>query len=203
MSLHIRIAQSQSQQPPTLPLYRLAWDDENPDYGYKCRTQSGSWSGPDNPPAVMRYYPEQREQSGDYRVNLAIPYDWKPAIIALNDGDVQKFDYLVGRWRALYNQTGWPKQAYISMSGNVLQGYSVGGWLRFQTLRPSDLFKVRGMTIKTHSQFVHRFTCVTWDAKTKTTKHIESTGTPRGQVYFYLVTVEGFAYIPLRHVVRL
>ncbi len=186
---------------PSNERVRVVWDDENPDYGYKCRTQQGGWAGPDNPPAVYRFYPEPREGAGDFRVNLADPYDWKPAIIAVNDGDEQKFDYLTGPGRAQYNQTGWAMQAYLAMSGNVLMGEFVGDWFRFLTLKQCDVDKAGWMSIVTHPWYVHRFTCVTWDRVTRTTKRIESTGTPRGQVYYYLVTKEGIAYIPRRHVV--
>lgn len=198
----IRLDPQPGAPPPVVVptgLARVVWDDENPDYNYKSRTQMPGWESVDNPPAVYRFYPEPRK-SGDYRVNLAVPYDWKTAIIAVNGGDVRDWEYLTSPGRATYNQTGWPMQAYITMSGNKLQGERVGDWFRFETLKPGDVAKVAGMTIETHPQFVHRFTCVTWDAQTKTTKHIESTGTARGQVYFFLVTKEGIAYIPFRHV---
>lgn len=185
--------------------YTVTWDDQNPDYGYKSRTQTLDLAT-DNPPAVYRFLPEPREGSGDYRVNMAIPYDWKPAIVALNGGGAEgerRWGYLVGPERATYNSTGWPKQAYITFSGNELRGEFVGNWFRFETLRPADLSRVAGMTIQSHPWFVHRFTCVTWVQATQTTKHILSTGTPRGDVFFYLVTKEGVAYIPKRHVVRL
>jgi hypothetical protein len=83
------------------------------------------------------------------------PYNWKSAMIQLNGGDEQKFYYLTGSARATYNQTGWPMQAYLTMSGNRLQGEQIGEWFRFETLKPSDLAKAKGMTIQTHPQFVH------------------------------------------------
>lgn len=184
------------------PRYRFAWDDENPDYDYKCRTQSDGFTGPDNPPAVMRFYPIMREEAGDFRVNLQIPYDWEPAIIAMNGGDAGKFGYLIGPSRAQFNTTGWPKMAYVGMCGNLLNGERVGEWFRFQTLVPSDVSRVRGWTIASHPQFIHRFTCVTWDTVNRVTKRINSTGTQRGDVFYPLITKEGFAYIPWRHVVK-
>lgn len=185
---------------PALTKVRVVWDDENPDYGYKSRTQQKKWSGPKNPPAVYRFYPEMREQSGDYRVNMASPYDWKSAIVRVNGNRIQWFNYLTGRGRATYNKRGWPQQAYITMSGNTLEGEFVGDWFKFNTLKQSDVFKAGGMNINTFPQYVHRFTCVTWDKKKKTTKRIPSSGTPKGQVYYFLVTKEGVAYIPKRHV---
>jgi hypothetical protein len=184
--------------------YYVAWDDMNPDYGNKCRTVMYPHIKAKSPPAVYRFYPEPREQSGDYRVNLSSPYDWKPAIVALNGGGeegLRDWGYLVGPARASYNSTGWPMQAYITFSGNELRGEMVGNWFRFVTLRPSDLPSVAGMTIQSCPWFVHRFTCVGWDGQN--TKRIESTNTLRGQVHFYLVTKEGAGYIPARHVVRM
>ena len=184
------------------PRFRFVWDDENPDYDYKSRTL-GSDLGPDNPPAVMRFYPEMREKAGDFRVNLDSPYNWKPAIIAMNDGDEQKFSYLTGTGRAQFNQTGWPMMAYVGMSGNEIEILEkIGDWYKIKTLQQSDVSRVAGWTILTHPKEIHRFTCITWDAKTKTTKRINSTGTPRGQVYYPLVTEEGCAYIPTRHVIK-
>lgn len=184
-----------------LPMVQVVWDDQNIDYNYKSRTQMPGWDVPDNPPAVYRFYPEMRDNSGDYRVNLDSPYNWKPQMIELNDGDESKWGYLVGPSRAQYNNTGWPMQAYLTMSGNKLQGEFIGNWYRFITLKQSDLSKVKGMTIVSHPQFVHRFTCVSWDSRTRTTVRINSTGTQKGQVYYYLITKEGYAYIPKRHVI--
>ncbi len=202
MSLHIHITPAKIPQ-PAMNLYRIVWDDENPDYGFKCRTQSGSWTGPDNPPAVMRYYPIMREKAGEFPVDLSDPYDWKPFVIRLNDNDEHKFYYWCGKERAQFNKNGWPMFQNVGMSGNTLQGEQVGNWFRFETLKPSDLSKAWNMSRVSHSWFIHTFTCVTWDARTRTTKHIFSTGTPVGSVDYPLVTNEGFAYIPLRHVVKL
>ncbi len=200
ISLRLAIRKAQTTLPPP-ERFRVVWDDENPDWNYKCRTQfPGSTIKPDNPPAVMRFFNEPREKSGDYRVNME---GWRNAIIALNGGDVQKFDFLVGPARATYNTTGWPQQAYITFSGNELRGEYVGNFFRFETLKPSDVGRVAGMTIQTHPHVVQRFTCVTWDSVNKVTKHIEHTGTPRGDVHFFLVTKEGFAFMPKRHVVRI
>jgi len=188
------------------PRFRFVWDDENPDYDYKSRTL-GSDLGPDNPPAVMRFYPEMREKAGDFRVNLEYPYDWEPVITEVNnyDGDgAHRFRYLGGEGLALYNQTGWPMQAYLGMSGNEIEVLErIGDWYKIKTLTQSDVSRVAGWTIATHPREIHRFTCITWDNVNKVTKRINSTGTPRGQVYYPLVTKEGFAYIPVRHVVKI
>lgn len=198
--------QTQLPPPPVVVpagLVSVVWDDQNPDYNFMSRTKQLGWRGTEtqNPPAVYRFYPEMREKSGDYRVNLADPFDWKPSLIRVNGGDAQKFRYLTTAGVAQYNQTGWPMQAYLTMSGNKLAGEVVGQWFGFETLKPGDLGKVGGMTIVTHPHLIHRFTCVTWDPRTRTTERINSSGTPRGDVFYYLVTKEGIAYIPLRHVI--
>ena len=184
-------------QPPAR--YRVVWDDENIDFGYKCRTQTAGFIGPDNPPAVMRFYPEPIDKMGDFRVNLSTPYDWKPTIIAINGGVYGDWEYLVDPKRATYNTTGWPMQAYLTMSGNELDVLEItAGWVKFRTLRQADAEAAKSMTLGKH---VHKFTCVTW--KDGKTVHIESTGTPRGEVLFPLVSKEGYGYIPLRHVVKI
>ena len=190
--------------PDGLELVRVVWDDENPDWSLKCRTQDPGFVGPKSPPAVNRFYPKGREDGGDYRVNLAKPYDWKNGIISLNGGGsegVRRWQYLTGPGRAQYNSTGWPRQAHLAMSGNKLRGKFIGEWFEFETLKQNDLTRAQTMTIETHPHLVHRFTCVGWQFGK--TKHIESTNTARGQVYYFLVTEEGKAYIPRRHVKRL
>lgn len=186
--------------PPSTPgnLAAIVWDDQNPDYQFRCRTLADGFIGPDNPPAVMRFYPVMRENAGDFSVDIRT---WRDTIIRLNGGDTQKFNYWIGIKRAQFNSQGWPMLKYVGMCGNKLNGEVVGRWFRFETLMPSDVARARGMTIHTHPQFIHRFTCVTWDARNQVTRRINSTGTARGDVFFPLITKEGFAYIPLRHVV--
>jgi hypothetical protein len=197
-------------RPPTPPtpngLVTVVWDDQNPDYNFMSRTRKADYQGPPAPPAVNRFMPyiiPNPDRMGDYRVNMADPYNWKPAIVDVNGGDVHKWEYLVDRERAIYNNgtQGWPMQMYLVFSGNKLQGEYVGDWFRFQTLKPADLAKVKGMTIETHSHLVHRFACIAWDGINDRTKRIASTNTARGQVYMFVVTREGTGYIPRKHVV--
>ncbi len=189
------------------PRFRFAWDDEIEDYQYKCRTQSPGFVGPDNPPAVLRYAPAiVKEPIGDYRVNLTKDpsWRWQETVIALNGGDDQKFSYWTGPGRAQFNSTGWSQLGYLGMCGNEIHVLErVSGWVRFETLRPTDWLRARSMSIETHPCLIHRFVCVTWDAATQTTKHIESTGTARGQVVYPLVTNEGSAWIPEQMIVEM
>jgi hypothetical protein len=155
---------------------------------------------------VLRFYPERREGSGDYRVNLTKDpsWGWEETFITINGGDERKFDYLVTSNRAQFNTTGWPKMAYLGMCGNEVNILErVPGWVRFQTLKPQDWHKARSMSRVTHPTLIHTFTCITWDRETQTTKRIPTTGTPRGMVDFPLVTWEGYGWIPSRFVIRI
>ena len=190
------------------PRYRFCWDDENADYGFRSRTLSEDLKAK-SPPAVIRYYrgqdddkPPKDEKAGDFRVNLETPVNWRPFVIALNGEDERKFSYWIGKARAQFNSTGWPRFAYVGMCGNEIKVIEkIGEWYKFETLKQTDIDRAQGMTILTHPHFIHRFTCVTW--KNNQTVRIHSTNTPRGDVHYPLVTKEGYAFIPARHVVQI
>jgi hypothetical protein len=179
--------------------FRFAWDDENVDYNFKSRTQQEGWPKKLRfPPAVLRYYPVMKDKAGDFRVDISA---WKSFIMNLNnDTTGRKFNYWTARGRAQFNQTGWPRFMYVGMCGNYLDGAPVDEkWFRFETLKVTELERAQGMTRATHPQFIHTFTCVGF--KNGQTVHVSSTGTLRGIVDYPLITKEGFAFIPLRHVV--
>jgi hypothetical protein len=192
----------------TISRHRFAWDDENPDYGYKCRTQTSGFVGPDNPPAVMPFY-SIRDERDRQRINLTADpsWRWEETIVALNGGGAEgehRFNWWINANTAQFNTTGWAQMAYLGMCGNEINVLErIGDWVKFETMRPDDWDIARNMSIATRPCYIHRFTCVTWNAQTKTTKRILSTGTARGDVFYPLVTVEGYAYIPARHVVRM
>jgi hypothetical protein len=183
--------------------YRVVWDDENPDWGYKCRTQFPGFTGPDNPPAVNRFAFEPlppAQRIGDYRVDISA---WEsPFKILNNDTTGRLFGYWTDPNLAQFNDKGFPFLAYLLFSGNEIRGERVGDWFRFVTLKPGDDDKVQGMTIQTHPHLVHRFTCVTWKVVNGVgfTLHINSTGTPKGDLFYHVVTKDGFGFIPWRHV---
>ena len=176
------------------------------DWNFACRTQyPGNTISTDNPPAVLNFY-SVRNEADRQRINLEKDptWRWKETVIALNGGDVRKFDYWVGPTRAQFNDTGWARLAYVGMCGNEIKVLeTVGDWVRFETLKPTDWLRARSMTRATHPHLIHSFHCVTWDPKTRTTVHIESTGTARGIVLYPLVTWEGYGWIPARNVVRI
>jgi hypothetical protein len=205
ISLRLAIRRAQTALPP-VSRFRFCWDDENSDYGFKCRTLTETQIKTDNPPAVIRYSPVTKEGAGDFRVDVSA---WKAFVIALNGGGEEgyrRWEYWCGKARAQFNGTGWPMLAYVGMCGNYLQGVRQGDWFRFETLKPGDLQRAQGMTRATHPHLIHTFTCVTWSKNETTgefyTKHILSTGTPRGIVDYPLITREGYAFIPARHIVE-
>lgn len=180
--------------------YRIAWDDETPRFNYKSRTQAEGWLGLKSPPAVYRYYPVMKDGAGDFRVDIS---DWWDQCVALNGGDVRDVEYWSNRQSGQFNRTGWPKFANVGMSGNYLKVLDISnGWVKFETLKPTDLQKAKTMTRLNNPEFVHTFTCVSWDTELKKTKHIVGTNTARGIVDYYLITKEGYAYIREYDVVR-
>lgn len=183
--------------PPAITGAYFAWDDQNPDYNNKCRTQMPDYHGPDNPPAVLRFYPEPIDRMGDFRVDISA---WKQFFLNLNGGSEHKFDYWTGPETSQFNQTGWAKLAYLGMSGNAIKVLELTpAWVKFETLKASEI----PAWSMTDPCFIHSFHCVTWDRETKTTKRILSTGAPIGTILYPLVTKEGYAWIPRRHVAGL
>lgn len=179
-------------------IFRIRWDDEIAEFHYRSRTASPKWNGLPGTPAVFRYYPAPREGSGDYRVNLASPYDWRLPIIRLM-GDGKKFAYWTGRGRAQFNSQGWPLFMYVGMSGNLLHGELVGNWLRFQTLKQSDANRLDKVIDDT---LIHKFSIVAWRNKNGVWTTTRTFNTPQGIVRYPLVTKEGMAYIPARYVIE-
>ncbi len=105
-----------------------------------------------------------------------------------------KSRYLFSPTTALFNDKGYPLQAYVTMSGNKFKGEIIGDWFRFVTLKPAS--NVLGISYTTHPEFVHRFDLVCY--KDKLTYH--KPNTPQGIIYYYLVTNDGLGYIPKQYV---
>lgn len=173
---------------PSSQLMILRGDEELADFGYKSRTAGLSYAWT---PSVFRFEKTARPPKSDYRVDISPMYG---AISALNGADKKTLEYLYSDKTALFNNTGKPKQAYITMSGNKFEVIEIaGGYLKFKTLKPSS--NVSGMTWQTHPQFVHRFDLVGWVDKTTRHKAVIKPEIP--VIYYYLVTKEGFGYIPI------
>ena len=176
----------------------IVGDEELAEWNYQSRTNHPSWTQPYIcTPSVQRYYPEPREKSGDYRVDISpLLGDY----LVLNGEDSRedpKSRYLFNPGTALFNSTGYPQQAYVTMQGNELMVVDEqNGWYKFQTLRPTD--KVRHMTNISHPHFVHRFDLVCWDNELKRTYHKPVRW--GWEIYYFLITREGYAWMPVRYV---
>lgn len=201
MSISVSIAVRPSVAvPQPTGLWQIVGDELLQDWGFKSRTLT--ITKPDGTlfsqlPSVMRYAPKPEYAPGDYRVDET----WlRDEYIRINnyDGDGLRRceNYLWKADTALYNNQGFPKRQYLTMSRNVVQEIEwAGQYLKFKTLRPGN--STAGMTNATHPQYVHRFDLVGHNAA-KETYH--TWNTPRGNVYYFLTSVEGFAFIHERFV---
>jgi hypothetical protein len=152
-------------------------------------------------PSVMRFSPSPEYSPGDYRVNeepLRFQY------VRINDYDGNGLsrctNYLWKDNTALYNNKGFPYRQYLVMSRNLLKGIrweenDKGRFLKFETIRPTDL--VSHMTVNSHPHLVHGFDLVGHNSS-KQTYH--TWNTPRGLIYYFLTSVEGYGYIHERYV---
>jgi hypothetical protein len=175
-------------------------DEELLEWNFESRTSPRNETATINykcTPSVFRFYPQPREGSGDFRVNIT---PMRSALLTLNGGDERKLEYLFNPGTALYNSTGYPKQAYVTMSRNEVKVIGrLGEWLKIATLTPTA--NVSHMTYTSYPEYVHRFDLVCWDRIDETTYHHYNT--PRGHILYYLVTNEGFAWINQRYVKEL
>ena len=184
-----------------LKLWVLMGDEELGLYNRKSRTADPKWqeahpvSG-NCTPSVFRFDKQPIEPKNDYRVDIS-PLDG--SIRALND-DSKKVDYLYADNTALYNSTGYPKQAYITMSGNMLLEDGIeGNYLRFKTITPNS--ETLGLSHVKTPWFVHRFDIVCF-TKDGATYHTHTINNNIKDVDYFLVTKEGVGYIPLDRVKR-
>lgn len=190
---------------PTANYYEVVGDESLPDWNYQSRTLTvlkADGSLFNQLPSVMRYDKYPQPNVNDWRVDET----WlRDEYIRINnyDGDgIRRCDnYLWKDDTALYNNKGFPYRQYLTMSRNLLQEVewvtAVGGarYLKFKTLQPGN--STLGMTNAMHPQYVHRFDLVGHKAD-GTTYH--TWNTPRGFVYFFLTSVDGYAWLPERFV---
>ena len=160
-----------------------------PDWGYLIQT-----------PSVFRFEREwvnvTRRNPTDYKVDIS-PLDSE--IRRLNENHPNKIARLYSGGTALFN-TGWPKQGYLVMSGNVLREIEVvDGLLKFSTVTPQTV--VSGITRALQPWFVMRWDLVTYDKVDGEiiTKHVIDR---YGEIYWFLCSAEGYGYLPLRWVKR-
>lgn len=189
-----------------MSLYVVRGDEELIDWDKRSRTYmvlkpDGSYFR--YLPSVMRYSRTLEYFPGDYRVNETPLQNQYYRINGINGEEICE-KYLFRDGNALYNADtedgrGFPKRQYLTMSRNFLKplGWETEGnqrYLRFETVTPNS--NVSQMTVLSHPWFIHRFDLVghnssgtfhTWD-------------TPKGNVYFFLSSAEGYAFIPERYV---
>lgn len=183
-------------RPSAAPAFRLRWDDETgpEDWNYKSRTLSPNWQQANPTPAIWRLNPQMRT-GDDTRVNVSAWEDW---IIALNDGDLKKFNFYKSVGRALFNTAGWPQLSQLGFSGGGLKGEFIGAWFRLETLRVDHI--PNDVSFATHPHLIHKWANVGHKAGGETIRNYAGY---QGQVVWCpLISREGFAYVPARWVVK-
>ena len=186
--------------------WRVVRDEESPDWNYQSRTLQ---IGLGQAPAVYGYSPEPVEKPNDYHVSES---GWRMQYYNLNDyntegvrdglGQVRCENFLFKGDTALYNGPGFPRRELLSMSNNYLEEiewiiHNRERYLKFKTLRPTD--DVSGMTYKTHPTMVHRFEIVFYRKLEKETVTVPKVNRD-GYLYYYLVSSDGFGFMPERFV---
>jgi len=208
--LQINITRAIVEPPPQPALWRVIDDNESPDWSYRSRTIS---NGLGQSPAVYGYSPTMQTTPNDFHVDESwlIEDYYKINNYNVNGehdglGMARCDNFLFKNDTALYNTNagpGFPRRELLTMSRNILQEI---GWetddrdrryLKFKTLRFGN--NVVGMTRATHPQFVHQFTIVQdRNGVTVTNPKVNRDG----YLYYYLVSRDGFAYMPERYVKR-
>lgn len=186
---------------PNLGEYRILGDEELESSNYSSRTNpDNGW--PDNrfpcTPSVTRFYPIPKVGAGDFRTDISPLLDEFLALNGETSIEDRKAHYFFLPTTAMFNTTGYPRQAYITMQRNILRGRLINGWLEFVTLSPRSV--VQGLTHVTSPYLIHRFDLVCW-TKDKTTIHKDTT--PQGIIDYFLCTDEGIAYIQEKYIRRL
>lgn len=181
--------------PPAPPsgLWVVKGDEELAEYHYRSRTADPDWLHLAITPSVFRFEKTPREPASDYRVDITPLH---PNIYRLNDYDTNtnhRMARLYSSATALFNNTGFPRQQYLVMSGCRLDGVVEGNYLRFKTATPTA--DVSQMTYLSHPQYVMKWDLVTF--RDGETLHVKDR---YGDIFWFLCTVEGFGYIPLRNV---
>jgi hypothetical protein len=183
------------------PLWQVRGDEELAEHNYMSRSAAPDWGYLIQTPSVFRFedkwFNVTRRNPTDYKVDIS-PLDAE--IRRLNEYHPQKMARLYSTGTALFN-SGWPKQGYLVMSGNVLREIEViDGLLKFSTITPQT--DVSDITRETHPWFVMRWDLVTYDKLEGgqiITKHVID---KTGEIYWFLCSAAGYGYIPLKWVRR-
>lgn len=175
-------------------LWIVRGDEELAEFNFNSRTNSQEWKDAGNlpqTPSVFRFDKNPVENNNDWRVDIT-PMDREIRRIN-NYNDALVDGYLYANATAMFNGSGFPKQQYLTMSFNFLQGVREGEYLKFFTLTPES--NTTNMTYLTHPHLIHKWDIVTM--RNNATIHVN---TPKGDVFHFLVSREGSGYIPLRYV---
>jgi hypothetical protein len=188
----------------------VAGDEDVIDWHYQSRTLDDVFQQTypiRQAPAVYGYSPEPVQRPNDYRVDetplrlsyyALNSYDTSGAWDGL--GQARCDNFLFKDDTALYNGKGFPGRELLTMSQNILQeiewvterGYR---YLKFKTLRLDN--SVGGMSYATHPQFVHRFNLVQWGGER--TEYVPKVSRG-GYLYYYLISRDGYGYMPERYI---
>ena len=175
-------------------LWRVRGDEELSRFDYHSRTLMQDWAYLEQTPSVFRF--------DRY---AADPTLWKVDITPLL-ADIDRINnfaakdnrrnYLFSGGTALFNGNSFPRQTYLTMSGNMLAGVGIEGrFLKFATIKPTD--DVSSYTRETHPQFVHRWDIVTADKQPDGSWITNHVNTPHGDLFWFLCSRDGHGYIPL------
>lgn len=187
--------------PSDRPLWQVRGDEELAEHRYMSRTAAPDWGYLIQTPSVFRFenkwFDVTRRNPTDYKVDIS---PLNAEIHRLNEYNEKKMARLYSEGTALFN-SGWPKQGYLVMSGNVLREIEVvDGLLKFSTITPGD--DVSDITRASHPWFVMRWDLVTHDKQEGgqvITKHVID---KTGEIYWFLCSALGYGYIPLKWVRR-
>lgn len=199
---------------PTGNFWRVVMDTET--------TDPGQWGGASRVvhpsligygfrqlPAVYRYSRSLEYYPSEYRVS-ELPLLEQYYRINNYDGlgAWRCENYLFGSANALYNVRnaengrGFPDRQYLTMSNNTLKEVAWAAdskgrrYLKFETITPNT--DVSQMTHESHPWLVHRYSVSSYDFRDM--ESYTTFNTPKGLVYFFLTSQEGYSYIPERFV---
>lgn len=153
-------------------------------YNFQSRTADRNWQGHAQTPEVVQLYTQPKLSSGGRRTK--VDGQWETFIDSLNDNNTSKLNYLKANNSGLFNSTGFPQLASLTMGGNVITLDEISGeWGRVHTLGYGSPPSSLGVNYFTKPNFIHKFVVVGWRRDTKTTILVNP---PKGDLYWPLVT---------------
>ena len=188
---------------PVPSLWKILGDEYLAEFNFMSRTAAPDWAYLPLTPCVFRFSYKPEAEPTQYRVNMS---ELEQQHIRTNnyDGDGQKRceNYLFAGGTCYFNGDTYPNMLYGFQANNIIRGlewtvFEGSRYLKFLTVKPTD--NVSHMTYETHPWLVHRWDLISGRDK-ETTRHTNIT--PRGLVYNFLVSKEGYGFIPEKNVER-